>query len=194
MIELDDDEQAVEDMLRWLYSYSYFEDDYIKYGSHEDILGRMLGSAIIANKYGVSDMELEAVCFCQQFMEFNSHKVDIMKVAKQATRYPDAKRHFASFIPMLCVGRFVELFAHEDVRAWLAKYPSVKATLIDDNFSELIKTEAFREYLQTDGETALRHIDRLMAREQGDDDDRETKRRKVSSSCPDCRSRPRNMG
>lgn len=90
-----------------------------------------------------SDMKPEAICLCQQYIEYQNDEIDVPKLAKRARRYPDRKGHFASFIPMQYAGRLAESL--ESLRAWLTKYPSVKATLIDANFNQLMKTEAFRE-------------------------------------------------
>lgn len=179
----EDDEQALEDMLRWLYSYEYFPtfDFEIIKNFDDNEWERHLEALIVADKYGVPSMEEHAMDVCEAVFATFGNDIDLLKLVERALRYPDRQCKLAGSIAWLSGSRFLKVFKDTNYRLWLEKHPSIKEKLIDENFSELIKTTELRAYLRTDSDTALRHIDRLMGPEEGKKtEEKKKKKRKVS--------------
>lgn len=176
----DDNEEAIDDMLHWLYSFEYFPSFDLKVMKNldEDDWERHLDGAIIAHKYGIASMEKYAIGVCTCAIETFAEDLDAVRLAKRALDYPDKGAILADYIPHFSHGRFPELFKDDRFRRLLARYPETRQQLIDENFTELIKTEEFRAHLKADGELALRYIDRLMESEQDESEEKKGKKKR----------------
>lgn len=171
-------------MLHWLYSYQYFpgsDIDVIKWmdGDAGRQCQRHLNAAAIAEKYGVPEMEEYAVEICQCFVDVHTHEVTRAEFAKCALQYIDRKKRLASMVHTLGHSRFPEHFKEEGFRVLLERYPEVRRKLIDENFAELIKVPQLRNYLKTNGGTALEQTDRLTDEAESREERNESKRRKI---------------
>lgn len=175
-----DDEQAVEDMLRWVYSHEDFDTEFIKH-SGAGFLSRMMEGAIIADKYGIPSMEKYNVEQCQTIL-LACGEVDAVEFAEQAVRYPDSHGLLAESLPEFFGGCFVNLFKNEHVRALLAKHADIRAQLIEENFDELATTDEFRDLVRKDHDLARTWADALDEASEEVTDEPESKKRKLGSA------------
>lgn len=157
--------QALTVMLRWFYGFQYHGDhDYVRdscgtgYSDHLDV-------AIVAEEYGVKSLEREAGQMCDSFLQavYNSWSTgtrtsaenfttfDWPKFLKHALTYSDQYGLLEDAIADMsgtCIAHLFELDAFRTLRA---RYPDLKLSLFDHYFEELMHSQKFRHYLETDG-------------------------------------------
>lgn len=158
-------------MLRFLYGFPYALDK-TPADDTQQTWERHLNVAIVADKYDLPDLEKFAFDACTvDIRNRDSQDVDVSHLIKRAADYHDRSGALSGVTLGVVNAQFVSLFPKTDVQAWLADRPEDREALMVSHFDELMKTETFREMLRTDGEMALRHLDRLHseAGHRGDD-------------------------
>lgn len=162
----EDDPLAVEETLRFLYTSEYPADT--KLAARRDIPAweKHLGVMIVADKYGISELEDAAFAFCKDHLKklHEDERLDLRQVIDRSGGYPDMSGKFNGLIASMADtdgDTFMIFYGDTGFRQWLDHHSPKTDWLIEKHFNALLSLPTFREKLGRDGFTALCHLDRM---------------------------------
>lgn len=163
----DDDPVAVDAMLCYIYAVEYPGGD-LFFKSKSALWERHLNVAIVADKYGLPQLERRALerCLDRIIGDNWSGDVDLLYVIERSMDYPDRTGKLTETIVELVDKPFMKLFKDARFRDWVDDHAAKTKVLVAKHFAELMKLKIFRAKLEADGALAVKHLDRVLEESQ----------------------------